>query len=786
MASAWDNLRNAAGVYPSSAVGDAEIAFTRNGDIYHHQHRTVLGVAIKGHQFDLAPYNVLNPDFGYPMTVCTNIWHAPQMRLVTNVKLPGGHVRLELADASGQFTVWYPDYHGGTYRKLLDTSSTRVKNLTMVYWKALMRRATDGNTAELPIYITSSAPGTVTLKFHYWNVVDGKFVEDESEQCITSVRPPLLADMDGNGAFGDGDLSRCLGGRLFRFWTNEDRNKGDYIGQISDTVTNTADLVVNGRLDLVNLFPAKIDLKPFIDAWGSAVTFHLSGPNGGLRFCCPDVPMESAWAYQTSDVYTTTGLPMSSATLTPVPREGLEITPGSCLGTGNAPGVLAFEAVSEICSHDSLELQVKVGGVTLFRYGTPWSISSVRAMYRWRNIRSACGDYSGEYNSYYVPWNNPDEECDGRHFIFVHGYNVNPTAAREWADSIFKRLWLAGSRSMFTAVDWYGDSSQFASLFHGDVSPDYYANVVHAFASAPSLVDAVNALPGTSRVMLAHSLGNMLVSSAAKDCGLQYSRYYMLNAAVATEAYDETAFSSSMVDSAWDGVPLTYRASDWNKLFQSNTNDFRYTLSWQGRFAGIENAVNCYSETEDVLANASPHGYGEAWAQQELFKGISVWHGLNAIPFLGFDIACEGGWGINTIYALNPAVYTPGYGFHSSVMEDVTSKDAIEHPLFTPFRSEAKSMHSTNLFTITNETYRNQLRAKFLADAIPATSFAAGANPVSANVICGNIDYAKCKSGNWPRSEGEWQHSDIKNVTYFFIWKLFDKIIDNSEGDNDE
>ena len=124
--------------------------------------------------------------------------------------------------------------------------------------------------------------------------------------------------------------------------------------------------------------------------------------------------------------------------------------------------------------------------------------------------------------------------------------------------------------------------------------------------------------------------------------------------------------------------------------------------------------------------------------------------------------------------------------FHSSVMEDITPKDAIEHPLFTPFRSEAENMHSTNLFTIANTNDRKTLRAKFLADAIPATSFAAGANPVSANVICGNIDYAKCKSGNWPRSGGEWQHSDIKNVAYFFIWKFFDKIIDNSEGDNDE
>jgi hypothetical protein len=70
------------------------------------------------------------------------------------------------------------------------------------------------------------------------------------------------------------------------------------------------------------------------------------------------------------------------------------------------------------------------------------------------------------------------------------------------------------------------------------------------------------------------------------------------------------------VDSAWGGVPVAYRASDWSSLF-TNT-DFRASLSWRGRFAGIANAVNCYSETEDVLQNPEIHGYGGAWSMQEL------------------------------------------------------------------------------------------------------------------------------------------------------------------------
>ena len=647
-----------------------------------------------------------------------------------------------------------------------------------------MRRAGDVSSAELPICITSSTPGTVGLKFRYWNVIDGKFVQDEATQYITSLRPPLLADMDGDGALGEGDVSRCLDGRLFRFWMNEDCHKGDYIGQVSDTVTNTADMVVNGCLDLVNLFPAKIDLKPFIDAWGNAATFHLSGANGGFRFCRPDVSTEAAWAYQTNDVYTTTGQPMSSAALTAVPEDGVGIEPVSCLGTDNAPGVLAFEATREIYSYDSLELHVKVGGETLFRYRTPWSLSSVRAMYRWRNIRSACGDNRGENNSYYVPWNSPDEECDGRHFVFVHGYNVSPDAAREWADAMFKRLWLSGSRSMFTAVDWYGDSSQFSTLFHGDVSPDYYANVAHAFSSASNFVAVVDALPGTNKVMLAHSLGNMLVSSAAVDHHLQYSRYYMLNAAVPMEAYDETSFSSNMVDSAWSNVPTPYRASDWSSLFV--TNDFRYSLSWCGRFAGIQNAVNCYSETEDVLTNPTPHGLGGAWSKQELFKGTTAWHALNAVPFLGLDVACEGGWGINAMYAANPYYYLPVYGFFENTITNITREEAIESPLFTPFSAESEAMHSTNLFAIANADYRAQLRSKFLGDAIPATSFSAGANSVSTNVVCGNINYVGCQTGMWPRRNRKWEHSDIKNVAYFYNWKLFKRILNNDEGDNNE
>jgi hypothetical protein len=344
---------------------------------------------------------------------------------------------------------------------------------------------------------------------------------------------------------------------------------------------------------------------------------------------------------------------------------------------------------------------------------------------------------------------------------------------------MFKRLRLSGMKSMFTAVNWKGDESQFSLMFSDkQISPDYYVNVKSAFMTAPALVQACRDLPG-EKIMLAHSLGNMLVSSAAKDHGLDYSKYYMFNAAVPMEAYDTDADEAAMIDAEWNKVPRQYRAADWSSLFASN--DFRSSLSWRGRFAGIANAINCYSPTEDVLANAEAGSLtfsGGVWKIQEFTKGTTVWHELNSLPFLDLNVACEGGWGINTYYSLNPLWYVYQYGFTDKVQSDLTREDAITHPLFTPFRSESDAMHSTNLFTIADATYREQLRSKFLGDAIPATSFATGANFTGG---LKNRNMHDFMAEGWPRRKNNknfWLHSDIKNIAYYFLYPLFDNFIE--------
>jgi hypothetical protein len=47
---------------------------------------------------------------------------------------------------------------------------------------------------------------------------------------------------------------------------------------------------MNGRCDLINLFAARLDLKPFIEAWGSAVWFELSAySEDTMRYCAVNI-----------------------------------------------------------------------------------------------------------------------------------------------------------------------------------------------------------------------------------------------------------------------------------------------------------------------------------------------------------------------------------------------------------------------------------------------------------------------------------------------------------------
>ena len=271
------------------------------------------------------------------------------------------------------------------------------------------------------------------------------------------------------------------------------------------------------------------------------------------------------------------------------------------------------------------------------------------------------------------PPNYPDAQTSARNFFFIHGYSVRELQARGWHAELFKRLHQLGSRAKFFGVTWAGDSSKFPDPLPcaGGSAPDYHINVAAAFHTAPYLAQTLNAIPGR-HFLAAHSLGNMVASAALRPAPeapfppLRVEQYFMMNAAVPLEAYDEGLAGSATQRNAmrhphWALYEQRLWSSEWHQLFP--VGDGRRTLTWRGRFGILPQAVNFYSSTEEVLQNASgvvpPTGCAGdlAWANQEMKKGGGVFRLLSVFWF--FTSRSHGGWGFSPAYDVEEVFQGP-------------------------------------------------------------------------------------------------------------------------------
>jgi hypothetical protein len=322
---------------------------------------------------------------------------------------------------------------------------------------------------------------------------------------------------------------------------------------------------------------------------------------------------------------------------------------------------------------------------------------------------------------------------------------------------------------MFTGVSWHGDESQIALL---GVAPDYWQNVTNAFATSPALAAAVNALPGSSKTIAAHSLGNMVTTSAIKDHGMAVANYFMLNAAVATEAYNGSALNTDLMrNPEWPTYNTRVWASEWHQLFPAV--DGRRGLTWRDRFGSVSVAYNFYSTGEEVLNNANetlpPVGAEFSWVMQEMAKGRS--------DYIAAVLAGGGqaGWGFNAAWDVSEVVFD-GFGQpgiitrHRTPAETdlLTNEQLQTQPFFRRFRDDRLMDASSGSAAAAEYA----TRAQVLAEAIPALSVAAGRNPIT-GFNDRNISMMDLKDG-WPRADGRWRHSDAKNVAYRFNHRLWE------------
>ncbi len=424
---------------------------------------------------------------------------------------------------------------------------------------------------------------------------------------------------------------------------------------------------------------------------------------------------------------TATGVPLDPTFLSKIHTEG--------------KGIILVEARKETAK--PLRLEVWRGAELLSKVELPLNFGGVETMFRHKNLVNAVGmkpetaDREGAVNL-------PDRLNNNQAFVFVHGYNVNQQQARGWQAEFFKRLWWSGSNAKFYGVTWYGSESQI-NVRSAHITPNYQINVIHALGTAPKLAEFITSLRGPTdnpvTVNVAgHSLGNMVVSSAISDHNAPVHRYFMIDAAVAAEAYDGDSSTSNpgrvvQLDDATANLPHTewnkelggvypsrLWAANWYALFNTGS-DARASLTWRDRFplrVGTE-CFDFHSTGEDVLdyndastpslpfvllqlaanklgewlhfevpfiGNGEPAGH-KSWQYQEQLKGRTI-----TGKVLGSNF---GGWGFNSLHfkkspggaggkgpIMTPAVLRPAE-ISQAMLDQVFTPEALrEEPFFRP------------------------------------------------------------------------------------------------------
>ncbi len=589
----------------------------------------------------------------------------------------------------------------------------------------------------------------------------------------------------------------CTPARPFQFWVNDDNDSGDTGGDdvpgepaAKHQVPNGLSGIVNGVRDLNDFFPVYVDVGPVLqqmqtNAAYASLQFRLSQADGAISYVeTTTLTTNAPLAYLTD---TNQAFLLSDVVVTQVTSTGVYLSETFLTNILNGGGIILAEASTNTTS--PLVLDILQDGYILAEAQLPLNISGVEQMFRHKNLTSAVlGQIDGPPDRL-TPADVPNALDDsGTNFIFLHGYNVNPTQARGWEAEMFKRLYWSGSHARFYGVTWCGYLSQENILGLAQFTPNYQTNVYNAFLTTPYLASFLNGFTGANNVA-AHSLGNIVVLSALNDWGANVQNYFMIDAAVPGEAIDvSAALSTNMVYQDWIPYNGYLWADEWYQLFP--TNDYRSTLNWTGRVANFNNAqvYNLYSSGEEVL-RTWPGGYppstlfgiifnqiqayiqGQtgfyAWSWQEIMKGRmdSTLH--NSI--LSSD---HGGWRFNSAYS--SLTVSQANALPSSQLKTNAFFDFSAHTNFTADLALQGSGGST---------YAQANRNRILSDAIPAITLPVGANSMPRLRDLGQEFNMQVNENNWPPSRlalpeiNNWHHSDIREVAYTYTLKAFDQIV---------
>ncbi len=293
------------------------------------------------------------------------------------------------------------------------------------------------------------------------------------------------------------------------------------------------------------------------------------------------------------------------------------------------------------------------------------SLSPINKMMRVKNLR---GDGSGwPDSSGQSPDNWPDSEIDTpgsppRNLFFVHGYKADRADGTQisWLSEMFKNFFWSGSKGRFHGILWRSGEGRLTN---------FQRNAWNAFMASEPFSEYIRGVNDPACVIVAHSLGCLLVSEALRHGNLRFSKVYLCNGAVPTGAYqDDYRFDSTMIPEIWSLYNPRAWSTNWHDLPAAQL-DWRKGLTWGGRYAGIaglDGVENLFSNGDEVfeltdhygdfaymifeagtiiskLSDLALEGGRYAWQFQELRKGLSH-DGIPGLNDLGTTEFM--GWGI--------------------------------------------------------------------------------------------------------------------------------------------
>ncbi|MBX7157163.1 MAG: alpha/beta hydrolase [Verrucomicrobiae bacterium] len=177
------------------------------------------------------------------------------------------------------------------------------------------------------------------------------------------------------------------------------------------------------------------------------------------------------------------------------------------------------------------------------------------------NSASFVSDPNG--NPFQKPW---DEKAHCT--VFVHGWDLNYDESYNFAETLFKRMWQRGYKGHFVAFRW--DTYTFSKT-------TFNRSEYRAWKYGKSLKDCVNSLKGqfANINLTAHSMGNIVASSALKQGLSGINNYVMMNPAISASAYDPSPYLNQP---GWgNNTEDLYRG--FLQGISANTKIFNYYLS---------------------------------------------------------------------------------------------------------------------------------------------------------------------------------------------------------------